>query len=96
MLSKQAEADGLRALKAAGVDSVVLELKKYEALVELANGTAAKLIIPTDVVDTVTKNTVFSETTGLGESTKSATKKAEKPTADPCCERFEKGNDSFN
>ena len=96
LLSKQAEADGLRALKAAGVDSVVLELKKYEALVELANGTAAKLIIPTDVVDTVTKNTVFSETTGLGESTKSAAKKAEKPTADPCCERFEKGNDSFN
>ena len=96
LLSKQAEADGLRALKAAGVDSVVLELKKYEALVELANGTAAKLIIPTDVVDNVTKNTVFSETTGLGESTKSATKKAEKPTADPCCERFEKGNDSFN
>ena len=74
----------------------MLELKKYEALVELANGTAAKLIIPTDVVDTVTKNTVFSETTGLGESTKSATKKSEKPTADPCCERFEKGNDSFN
>ena len=95
LLSKQAEADGLRALKAAGVDSVVLELKKYEALVELANGTAAKLIIPTDVVDTVTKNTVFSETTGLGESTKSAPKKAEKPAADPCCERFEKGEDQF-
>lgn len=90
LLSKQAEADGLKALKAAGVDSAVLELKKFEALVELANGTAAKLIIPTDVVDTVTKNTVFSETTGLGESTKAAPKAAPAPAADPCCERFEK------
>ncbi len=70
LLSKQAEADGLRALKEAGVDASVLELKKYEALVQVANGTAAKLIVPTDVVDTVKQNAVFSETTGLGDTTK--------------------------
>ena len=43
-LSKKAEADGLRALKEAGVDGAVLELKKYEALVNMANGQAAKLL----------------------------------------------------
>lgn len=90
LLSKQAEADGLRALKSAGVDASVLELKKFEALVQLANGTASKLIIPTDVVNTVTQNTVFSETTGLGDVTPAAVKKAPAPKADPCCERFEK------
>ncbi|MBR4123671.1 MAG: peptidase, partial [Clostridia bacterium] len=41
------QADGLKALKEAGVDAAVLELKKYEALVNLSNGTASKLIIPT-------------------------------------------------
>lgn len=88
-LKKKAEADGLIALREAGIDGAVLELKKYEALVSVANGTAAKLIIPTDVVDTVKKNALFTETTGIGESTQSAPKPVEPPKADPCCERFE-------
>ncbi|MBR6902997.1 MAG: SPFH/Band 7/PHB domain protein [Clostridia bacterium] len=85
-LSKKAEADGLRALKEAGVDAAVLELKKYEALVNLSNGTAAKLIIPTDAVSAVTNNAIFSETTGLGDTTKSAKKPAPAPKKDECCE----------
>ncbi|MBQ6816052.1 MAG: SPFH/Band 7/PHB domain protein, partial [Clostridia bacterium] len=44
LLAKQAEADGLKALKEAAVDNTVLELKKYEALVNMSNGNAAKLI----------------------------------------------------
>ena len=35
-LAKKAEADGLRELRNAGVDSVVLELKKYDALVAMS------------------------------------------------------------
>lgn len=89
-LSKKAEADGLAALKAAAADAAVLELKKYEALVQMANGTAAKLIIPTDAVNAVTNNAVFSETTGLGDHTSPAPKKEPAPQQDPCCERFEK------
>lgn len=92
LLSKQAEADGLRALKEVGVDSAVLELKKFEALVNLSNGTAAKLIIPTDVVNTVTKNAVFSETTGLGDVTSAAPRPVAPQVADPCCERFEQND----
>ena len=38
-------------LKEAGVDAAVLELKKYEALVRMADGKAAKIIIPTDAVN---------------------------------------------
>ena len=85
-LSKKAEADGLIALKEAGVDAAVLELKKYEALVNMSNGTAAKLIIPTDAVNTVTNNAIFSETTGLGDNTKSAPKPKKAPKKDECCD----------
>ena len=85
-LSKKAEADGLAALKQAGVDAAVLELKKYEALVNMSNGTAAKLIIPTDAVNAVTNNAIFSETTGLGDNTQSAPKPKKAVKKDVCCD----------
>ena len=86
LLSKQAEADGLRALKEAGADMSVLELKKYEALIAMSNGTASKIIVPTDAVEMTKANVLFSETSGLGDVTKPAPKKqpAEKP--DVCCD----------
>ena len=86
-LSKKAEADGLAALKEAGVDAAVLELKKYEALVAMSDGKAAKIIVPTDAVEMVKSNVVFSETTGLGDKTDpdNSQKKVEKK-ADACCE----------
>jgi len=86
LLAKQAEADGIKALKEAGADASVLELKKYEALVELSNGTAAKLIIPTDAVNAVTNNAIFTETTGLGDTTKSAPKPEKPAKKDECCD----------
>jgi regulator of protease activity HflC (stomatin/prohibitin superfamily) len=85
-LSKKAEADGLAALREAGVDAAVLELKKYEALVNMANGTAAKLIIPTDAVNAVTNNAIFSETTGLGDVTHEAPKPVVPVKKDECCD----------
>ena len=88
-LSKKAEADGLAALKAAAADAAVLELKKYEALVKLADGRAAKIIIPTDIVNTATQSVVFAETSGLGDNTKSAPTPAKPEKDDPCCDRFE-------
>jgi len=86
-LSKKAEADGLRALKDAGVDSAVLELKKYEALVAMSDGKAAKIIVPTDAVDMTKANVLFAETAGLGDNTKEAPDAPEAPPkSDPCCE----------
>ncbi len=90
LLQKQAEADGLRALRDACPNEAVLELKKYEALVQLANGKAAKLIIPTDAVEAVKKNVVFSETTELGSHTLQGEADPVPAAEDPCCERFEK------
>ncbi len=85
-LQKKAEADGLKALKEVGADNAVLELKKYEALVNMSNGTAAKLIIPTDTVNAVTNNAIFSETTGIGDTTKPASKPIKTPKKDKCCD----------
>ncbi len=86
-LSKKAEADGLLALKEAGVDASVLELKKYEALVAMANGKAAKIIVPTDAVEMTKSNVIFSETTGLGDKTDpDITSETVKKKKDPCCE----------
>ncbi len=73
-LSKKAEADGLRELKNAAADGAVLEIKKYEALVALANGKASKIIIPTDAVEATKNNVLLAETAGIGDVTMPADK----------------------
>ena len=85
-LQKQAEADGLRMLMEAGVDNAVLELKKYEALVKLADGKAAKLIIPTDAVEAVKNSAIFNETAGIGSVTQPAPQESAPKKSDPCCD----------
>ena len=86
-LSKKAEADGLRELKEAGVNDAVLELKKYEALVAMADGKASKIIVPSNVVDMTKANVIFSETSGLGDTTAPAPEAPKaKKKADPCCD----------
>jgi regulator of protease activity HflC (stomatin/prohibitin superfamily) len=85
LLQKQAEADGLRALMAAHPSAEIIELKRYEALVEMANGTASKLIVPTDTVEMVKRNAVFTETTGLGDVTEEARKIPAPAKKDVCC-----------
>ncbi len=86
-LSKKAEADGLVALREAGIDAAVLELKKYETLVKMADGKASKIIVPTDTVDMAKANVIFSETSGLGDTTKQAPEAPKPPEKDdPCCD----------
>ena len=84
-LAKKAEADGIKELINSNPSKEVLELKKYEALVKMCDGKAAKIIIPTDAVNTVSENVLFSETTGLGDTTKEAPQTALKEKPDPCC-----------
>ncbi len=89
-LAKKAEADGLKALKDVGADSALLELKKYEALVNMSNGRASKIIVPTDAVNMTKANVLFSETTGLGDVTDAAPDEPDAKREDPCCDRFKK------
>jgi len=92
-LSKKAEADGIRALREAGADASVLELKKYDALVKMADGKASKIIVPTDAVNATKANVLFSEITGLGDATKPAPDDAPQKKVDECCKRFQKDNE---
>ncbi len=90
LLAKEAEAQGLELLRKAAPNLAVLELKKYEALVKMADGKASKIIVPTDTVNAVKANVLFSETTGLGDVTPSAPDEAVPDESDPCCDRFNK------
>ena len=58
---KQAEAEGIKLLKEAKADSSVLTLKSYEALSKLAEGSATKIIIPSNMEGIATFGTVLNE-----------------------------------
>ena len=86
LLAKQAEADGIRAIVDSNPTAAVIELKKYEALVNMSNGQASKIIIPTDAVEAVKKDVLFTETTGLGDATKQGKPAPAKKKVDECCD----------
>ena len=44
-----ATAKGIELIKKAGADEAVLKLESYKAMIEVANGQATKLIIPSDM-----------------------------------------------
>jgi len=58
---KQAEAEGIKLLKEAKADSSVLTLKSYEALSKVAEGSATKIIIPSNMEGIATFGTVLNE-----------------------------------
>ena len=60
---QEATAQGLRLLKSADMDEAVLKLKSYEAMVEVANGNATKIIVPSELQNLVTHGTTLSEST---------------------------------
>ena len=47
---RQAEADGIKAIKDAGADKAVLTIKGYEALKEVADGKATKFTANLDKI----------------------------------------------
>lgn len=58
---QQATAEGLRLLKEADMDEAVLKLKSYEAMVNVANGQATKIIVPSELQNLATLGTTLSE-----------------------------------
>ena len=59
---QHATAQGLRLLKSAEMDDAVLKLKSYEAMVEVANGNATKIIVPSELQGLVTAGTILGDT----------------------------------
>ncbi len=58
---KTAEAEGIKLLKDAKADSSVLTLKSYEALANVANGQATKIIVPSELQSIATIGTTIKE-----------------------------------
>lgn len=58
---KTAEAEGIRMLKEAKADKSVLTLKSFEALKDMSNGQATKIIVPSDLQNISTLSTTISE-----------------------------------
>ncbi|HAJ74338.1 MAG TPA: peptidase [Lachnospiraceae bacterium] len=65
----EAEADGLRKLSAAGINESVLKLKGIEALKDVADGRATKIIVPSDISSAVASLGVAGEVLGIGDHT---------------------------
>ena len=61
MKVKEAEAEAIKLIKAAKADEAVLKLRSYEAMVNVANGTATKIIVPSDLQNLVTAGSVLKE-----------------------------------
>ena len=59
---QEATAQGLKLLKDAKMDESVLKLKSYEAMVDVANGTATKIIVPSELQGLVTAGSILKET----------------------------------
>lgn len=60
-LTYNAESEGLKRLKEAKADTAVVQLKSFDALQKLADGKATKIIIPTCVADSTTRQSIFAE-----------------------------------
>ena len=88
----EAEAKGLEMLAKAKMNDNVIVLKKLEALKDVANGNATKMIIPSDVLkatsDTFLQGEMFGE--GFKDTIKDPVVKAKEPKAkDECCDKPE-------
>lgn len=59
---QEATARGISLIKEAGADEAFLRLEAYKAMVEVANGQATKLIIPSDLQGTVGLASTLAET----------------------------------
>ena len=58
---KQAEADSIKLIKDAKADKAVLTLKSFEALSNVANGNATKIIVPSELQNIATIGTTIEE-----------------------------------
>ena len=58
---QQANAEGIRLIKEAGADEAVLTLKSLEALKEMADGKATKIVVPSNLQGLAGLATSFKE-----------------------------------
>lgn len=82
---QEATAEGLRLIKDVGMDEAVLKLKSYEAMVQVANGQATKIIVPSELQNLATLGTTLHEMVDgpVKPGLKPGPKPAPKPMPEP-------------
>ena len=58
---QEATAQGLRLLKDVQMDEALLKYRSYEAMAQVANGNATKIIVPSELQNFATAGVVFNE-----------------------------------
>ncbi|MCM1440430.1 MAG: SPFH/Band 7/PHB domain protein [Roseburia sp.] len=85
----QAEAEGLQRLSEVQVSDAVIKIKSLNALKDLVDGQATKLVVPTDLVTSASNLTYIGETLGITSKPASVRKPAPAPAhakKDECCD----------
>lgn len=84
----QAEANGIKELKQAGIDDSILKLRSIEALKVVADGRATKIYMPTDLAKSVSSLGLVQESLGIGDAMKIDMSEKEKAHLDEdvCCD----------
>ena len=83
---QEATAQGLKLLKDVGMDEALLKYKSYEAMVDVANGQATKIIVPSELQNLTTAGITFHETapaTAPKKKAEAASVAAQHTTATP-------------
>ena len=83
---QEATAQGLKLLKDVGMDEALLKYKSYEAMVDVANGQATKIIVPSELQNLTTAGVTFHETapaTAPKKKAEAASVAAQHTTATP-------------
>ncbi len=82
-----AEAEGIKRLKEAQIDSNVIRWNGIKALKDVADGRATKIFMPSDLASIVSSLGVIGEALGVGDSTAVDTSAKKKAAAsDDCCD----------
>ena len=86
LLVYEAEAEGLRKLSQTHISDSVLNLRRIEAMKDIADGQATKIFVPTDVAGSLISQGVTGEALDLKNTMAPAgeAKKAETVETDPC------------
>lgn len=78
-IKRRAEADGLRFLSESNLSDKAISIRSYEAAEKMANGTATKLIIPSNLQGVATLASVFKESLSVASETQEIAKSNEEP-----------------
>lgn len=88
----EAEARGIELLASSGINEKVITLKKIEALKELGNGQATKIVVPTELTNLASDMTIKGELLDIADKASMTPTPLQERKIDECCNEAERSN----